>query len=67
MTIYVGLTETFIFLAFIALCVIYNYKKGHSDGVDKMIDHMKAIGTLRIEKENGKNMYVFATHDIQND
>ena len=67
MTIYVGIVETLIFLAFITVCVMINYKKGHQAGVDKMIDHMKAIGTLRIEKENGKNMYVFATHEIQND
>lgn len=67
MTIYIGVVETIIFLAFITICVVFNYRKGEQAGVDKMIDHMKAIGTLKIEKENGKNIYVFATHDAVND
>ena len=67
MTIYIGTIETIIFLAFISICVITNYRKGHADGVDKMIEHMKAIGTLKIVEENGKNIYLFATHDITHD
>lgn len=67
MTIYIGTIETIIFLAFIAICVITNYRKGHADGVDKMIEHMKAIGTLKMVKENGRDVYLFATHEANND
>lgn len=67
MTVYIGIVETILFLAFIAVCVIMNYRKGRQDGIDQMIDHMKAIGTLKIVKENGKNVYLFATHEITND
>ena len=62
MTVTLGPFEITIILVFVAFCVIYNYRKGHSDGVDKTIDFLKEIDAVRVVRRGDVEEYQFATH-----
>lgn len=62
MTIQLGTLEISLLLSFIALCVVYNYRRGHQAGIAEMIEFLKDIDTVRIVYHDKQKEYQFATH-----
>ena len=62
MTVTLGPFEIISILSFIAVCVVYNYRKGHQAGVDSMIDFLKEIDSVRVINRGDQDEYQFATH-----